>query len=650
MANGMEGLFIGNTALRTAQNAINTSANNLANVNTDGYVRQQVVFADTGYNFFKSAAVSSQSMGLGVSIGEVVRARDIFLDKTYRSESGRQAYYDSYYNAIDEVQSLYQELDGEAFKEVLTGDSSLWTAFQQLAEDPSDSVAQNLVIQKSSLFLTRANAIYSSMSTYQSEINTQISDDIDKVNDLGSTIYKLNLQIQKIEAGGTETAYDLRDQRDKALDDLSSYANISYSEDSTGIVSVKMEGQLFVDEADCYDIGKEVDQSTGYITPYWPNLSNEANGSYQELFNFEDGVSSENNTDIGELKSLVQARGNSVKNYTSIDGVDAETYASTTGMSVMESSEAQLDQLVHGVVTGINDILCPNTTASFNVTVKNADGTSTTTSYSNVKVLDAENCDTGSDGKLPPNELFSRVGCDRYTQVTGDDGNTYYVYNEEDTDDSKTITIGSNSYRVWDSKQGNGTVTVTNYDAAGNKTGNSVAEPYEQYDTEKNPKYTRQFISGQWYYVANENYSCDTSTQYTLTSTSVNSTLESQVNLFPYKTQSGEVDYKMASNLSDLWNQDGLTLIPGSNASYSFSNYYTEMIGNLATAGSTYESTSTTLYSSVTALDNQRSQVTGVSTDEELTSMIKYQNAYNAASRYIQAVTDMLDVLVSSMT
>ena len=43
MANGFGGLYIGTTGLQSAQNALNTTANNLANVNTTGYVRQQVV-------------------------------------------------------------------------------------------------------------------------------------------------------------------------------------------------------------------------------------------------------------------------------------------------------------------------------------------------------------------------------------------------------------------------------------------------------------------------------------------------------------------------------------------------------------------------------------------------------------------------------
>ena len=58
MANGMGTLYIASSGLRNSQNALNTTANNLANVDTEGYVRQQVLFSDKEYNTFGTAAVS----------------------------------------------------------------------------------------------------------------------------------------------------------------------------------------------------------------------------------------------------------------------------------------------------------------------------------------------------------------------------------------------------------------------------------------------------------------------------------------------------------------------------------------------------------------------------------------------------------------
>ena len=657
MANGMEALYVGGTGLRSAQNAINTSANNLANVNTAGYVRQQVLFADKNYNTFAYAAVSTQRVGLGVGIGDIVHARDVFLDKTYRSEAGRQSYYEAYYNAIDEVQSLYQELEGTAFKDVLMGsgsdrdsNSSLWSAFEMLAEDPSDMTNQSLVIQRSNLLLTRASAIYSSLSTYQSQINIQISNDIDRVNELGKEIYKLNLDIQSIEASGVETAYDLRDARDSALDELGALVNMSYTEDATGVVTVKLEGQYFVDEAHFYEVGKQIDRSTGYVNAYWPYLSNEANEQYTNLFDFSIPISSENNTDIGEIKALVQARGDGVKNFAYLEGADPVNYANTIGMSVMEESEAQLDVLIHGIATQINELLAPNTRATFSVRTENADGTYSITEYKNIKVLDVDNCRLGSDLKIPPRELFTRVGVpERYTEVTDTDGKTWYIYNEEDIYDCKTVTLAGKDYQIWDETKGNGYTTRIDYAADGTPL-RSEEGPYEQWTTRDNQKYIKQFISGKSYYVLNPDYALDTSTQYTLSSLGVNDDLENQADLFPHLTKdTHEIDYGMGAQMSDLWTTKSLKIYPGSAATFSFSEYYTEMIGGIASAGSTYESTANTLHSSVSAVDNKRQQVTGVPTDEELTNMIKYQNAYNAASRYIQTVSDMIELLVTGL-
>ena len=94
MANGMGSLYIGASGVRHSQTAINTTANNIANINTTGYVRQQVLFGDMSYiNFDKNAAISYQQAGLGVTIADVVHVRDVFLDQSYRTESGRQSFY-----------------------------------------------------------------------------------------------------------------------------------------------------------------------------------------------------------------------------------------------------------------------------------------------------------------------------------------------------------------------------------------------------------------------------------------------------------------------------------------------------------------------------------------------------------------------------
>ena len=121
MANGFGSMFIGVAGLQSSQNALNVTSNNLANLDTTGYVRQSVLFADRDYvTFNTTAAISNQQSGLGVTIGDVVHSRDVFLDRLYRTESSRQSFYASTSEALTEVQNYYQELEGQAFQDALT--------------------------------------------------------------------------------------------------------------------------------------------------------------------------------------------------------------------------------------------------------------------------------------------------------------------------------------------------------------------------------------------------------------------------------------------------------------------------------------------------------------------------------------------------
>lgn len=587
MANGFGSLYIGVAGLQSSQNALNTTANNLANVDTKGYVRQQVLFADRDYvTFNTTAAISKQQSGLGVKIGDVVHTRDIFLDRSYRTESGRQAFYQATAEAASEVETYFQEMEGEAFQDAL---EDFWVSFQELYKAPDDSIYQNLVIQKAQLFISRASAVYSGLQSYQYNINTQISDDIDRVNELGKTIHELNLQIQKVEAGDIETAMTLRDARDQALDELSSLVEIEYHETVDGSVKVCVEGVEFVDEVTYHKVEKKYDKLTGFITPYWGYLSDTERGKYVDVFEFKTDISTENKNDMGRLKALVLARGDHIANYTDVEGMDKETFNDTTGMSVMLTAEAELDQLIHGIVTALNDTLCPNVEAADTISnltggaettidVTLADGT-TVTLAGDTKILDAENCSVGSDGKLPPQELFVRVGSERYTEATYTAANgtttTIYIYNEEDL--------------------------------------------------------------------------TDTSKQYTLQSLSVNEALIEQEGALPHLRQNGDVNYALAAELAGTWEKASLKLNPNDTKACSFKDYYEAMIGEMGTFGDVHGSTATSLTGTVASIDNQRQQVIGVSSDEELTYMIKYQNAYNASSRFINVIDEMIEHLITQL-
>lgn len=658
MANGMGSIYIGHSGLKASQDSIHNVANNLANVNTPGYVRQQIVFRDIHYNSLGySKNYYKKLTGQGTSIGEIVHARDIFLDKAFRKESGRHSYYEATYEAIDEVQSYFQELEGTAFQQILDGDeSSLWQAFEEFSKDPSDMATQNLVIQKASLFASRSQAIYKGLMKYQSNINVQISNDIDQINKYIKQIHELNVSIQGIEAGGRETAMNERDARDYALDELSKYGNILYEEGATGAVSVKFEGILVADEMFYYQMGKKNDPLTGYITPYWPHLSNEEAGHYENVFDFTQKICTEFDTDIGELKALVQARGDTWSNFNDILNADPDYYDATVGLSIMQNTQAEFDQLVHGIVTQINDLLAPNIKMD-ELLVDNGDGTFSR--YNNVKVLDEENCCVGADGKKPPQELFTRNGCERYREVNAYDAEnkewrTYYMYNIEDVNDSEPHYMGGKTYRVF--AEGGTTVSVitgakkddTDGITTDANTVETEARPYTPWDKEENEKYSGKQVDGRW--VINDDYHYDTSKQYTSLEIEINFDLLKNIKNIPHIHDNMEIAYNMAIDLANLWDNQTLSINPRyTQSKYTYSEYYKEMIGEIGIIGSVYQTTAENLEETAAAVEHQRNGVIGVSSDEELTRMIKYQNAYNASSRYIQTVSDMIELLVTGL-
>ena len=110
-------LYIGASGLQTSQNAMNTTAHNMTNVDTRAYTRQQILLNTSTYQTLSvsASAVSYQQYGLGVYYAQTRQVMDMFLDKTYRKESGRSAFYETNTKVIDEMEDLFGEFQGVEF-------------------------------------------------------------------------------------------------------------------------------------------------------------------------------------------------------------------------------------------------------------------------------------------------------------------------------------------------------------------------------------------------------------------------------------------------------------------------------------------------------------------------------------------------------
>lgn len=617
-------LNVGTSGLKVNQYGLNVVAHNLANVDTAGYVRQQVVLDTAVVTKIGGNGLSTFQVGLGVDPQVVRQVRDFFLDTAYRSEVGRHGYYDSQAAAVREIEGLFGEISGVAFQDTL---SDLWVSMQELSKEPDSRVAQATFIENGVTFLERANKIYTELKNYQKDLNVQIRDQIKRINEIGESINELNQQIAKFEGDGREHANDLRDARNNLLDELGQMVKIDYQEMNSGKVVVNVEGVQFVSEdfyyemgtmtmADYYDANpdydlhpeyddegkrksKQLDECADILMAVWPHLGG------RDVFDLATSVpSSTANSDIGSLKGIIQARGTKVGKYTDIpiepkredfldeDGEfdaegfeeavkqyekDTDEYNLRVESSIVMRTQAQFDQLIHGIITTINDTLCPNTTYELEEDITLPDGR-TYEAGSKIKILDIENAPVGVDkDKTLATEFFSRKTVERYSEVTLADGTTIYVYNEED---------------------------------------------------------------------AKDNYS-----MFTLGEVEVNPTLLADKSKLPIMSpdRSGNYDIKAIQSLMEKWQEPFATLSPNTLTFNNFMGYYNQFTGSIATKGDEFNILSENQKAMVDSIEDKRTGVTGVSSDEELTYLIKYQQAYNASARYINVIDEMLEHVIERL-
>ena len=579
MAN-MSALYIGLSGLTNSSNALNTTANNMANVNTKGYVRQQVVFEDTQYSVLNRFATAALQRGNGVTIQQVSHVRDILLDEAYRRENGRYGFYDKLTNATDEIQTQLGELNGISYQNSI---SDLLAAINEVAKAPDDNTARAALVESAISFLDRSQSIYKGLVSYQDSLNTEIASITNRINEIGERIQYLNSQISVIESG-VETAMTLRDERDLLLDELSGYVKIDYSEDANHVVTVMMEGNFFCDGLSVSHLGLNTIEGTSFYVPVWSEMK------YTPLYNMELTMSTSNNTDIGSLKGLLAARGTISPTYANMTPPaqvvtqkpdradygsdedynaavaaytayrDYQNFMSCKDYSVMARSIANFDKMVNNIVEKINNVLSPMKDA----TVTYVDGNGKTVTYTG-KVLDMD------ANKTPGTELFSRKYTDRYKEVTGTDGQTYYIYNTQNESGMDSI--------------------------------------------------------------------------YTIANIEINPDVLYDFSVLPLSQKDGKVDYDRAKELTALFSQKSMFYREGSE-SLTFEQFYEALVDDVGSEGKVYESMVANQDDLSSGLDNGRQEVMGVSSDEELTNMVRYQQAYNAASRYINVITTMMDTVI----
>lgn len=539
-------------------------------------------------------SVNNKQTGQGVIYSRAKQVRDYFLDMTYRKESGRSMFYEVSTEVLEQVESQLGEMNGESFQTTI---DDFWTAVEELSKEPASAVKQGLLVRKGSEFIERSLAVYEGLTSYQNNLNVQIRNNVEKINKYGRQLLELNDRIRVVECGKVEHANDLRDARNQILDELAELADISYAEDMNGAVSVQIEGVDFVKGDIVYEMMMDMDPNTGFYTPFWPQnasyrVMDDGSRKYNiegaKVFNLDREISSDFNTDIGGLKAMLLARGDHRADYTDIEG----DYDSIS-QSILMNIQAEFDQLVHNVVTKVNGILAEAAgVRSGDITLEDG-SVMKGVSYCEVDENGYLRRDDGS-----PIQLFDKVMSPGYSKVTG---TATYV-------DADGVTQ-----------------TVTYVDADG------VTRPVTEF----------------WVY--NEENSEKQETLYSVKNLEIDHELMQEPAKLGFRLPDGSEDIWTAEKLKAAFEEEQYTLNPNVKKKTSFSDYYKDLVHQVANSGSVFRSIYLNQEATVESAENARQQVIGVSSDEELSNMIKFQNAYNASSRYINVISEMLEHIISTL-
>lgn len=628
------GLNIAYTGLLASNAAMNTTSNNIANVQTEGYSRQQVTQqAANALRVFQTYGCA----GAGVETLAIERVRDEFYDGRFWDNNAQLGEYDMKQYYMQQLETYFDD-DGKStgFKTIF--DQLMITGMQALLKDPNSATAKSQFVGYAGALTEYFNGMAGNLEKVQKDINQEIKLKVDQINSLAGEIASLNKQINTIELAGTK-ANELRDRRTLLIDELSKIVDVEVKE--TPIIDANNEnretganrymvkiagGQMLVDGSDYNGLEcvartsyEKVNQTDidGLYEVYW------ADGQKFNLYNASMG---------GDLAGLIQMRdGNNGENFTgqvTATGTTTTADGKTHDTVTVKVTKAYLQDLNKCNLSDQGGIIDLGNQEfyydSWEYTCEyDANGNATYT-YT-FTLSDSE--------KNPWGITNDRVG--KKAEIGTDlsyQGIPYYMNQMNEwirTFSQKFNDILTSGY------SGNGDPGVKMF--TGNKATSSeqflLDDAAKRYDKQekKNSKVTVKVNDDSYYRLTAKNFD-------------ILDAMEQDPSLMANRKNAsdGVEQNDLLNDLKNLATDKSKMSFRGCNASEFLQCILSDVALNASRANTFYAS-----FKDISnTIDNQRISISGVDEDEEAVNLVKYQNGYNLASKMIQTLTEIYDRLI----
>ncbi|WP_296255932.1 MULTISPECIES: flagellar hook-associated protein FlgK [unclassified Pseudomonas] len=678
-------ISIGLSGLTASNAAMNTTGNNTANVNTQGYSRQQVL----------TTASAQQNIGVGfigtgTTLSDVRRIYNGYLDTQLQTSTSLDSDAQAYLGQASKLDSMLSS----SSTGVSTVLSNFFTKLQALSDKPTDSAARTDFLTSASALTAQFNAISSQMKDQNATINTQMTAVAGQVNSLASSIADLNKQITQAQASGSQpnSLLDSRNEAVRQLNDLvgakvvesnSSYdvyigtgqplvtgttANtlsatpsdadpsvyslkLNYqnsSVDVTGVVTGGTLGGLVRYRSDVLqpaasELGRLAVVAADQVNQQM-NQGVDANGNYgSNLFN------SINDTSLTSQRSLANAKNAQTSGNFAVSISD--TGALTTNNYQVTFTDASGQYSVKRLSDG-KDMGSYNTSDSsapvidgfsLKFTGSSAEGDSfkispTATGAANIKTVMTDPKAIATAAALTGTAGASNKGSATFTQPTL---NTLAdIYDTTATTDLRSAISGATPMRLVLGDVTNGAQSYSLIDANGaavkDKDGNAI---------------TGNVVQGQSNDISlNVGYTDSTGTAQSF---SIGMTLSgSATSGDTYSialTGAGSADNRNSQTALTLQTKQTVDNSLGNGTGMSLSGANSNMITTVGSKAAQAKNDATATTAVLTQAKSARDSVSGVSLDEEAADLLKYQQYYTASSQIIKAAQTIFSTLINSL-
>jgi len=612
MPNTFFGLDIGRSGLFTAQGGLNTTAHNIANVETEGYTRQTLKLK--AGNALRANGRHGM-IGTGVDVVELTQTRSDYYDEKYRNNNSIYGGYSTKANYMSQIQSYLNEIQLEGFT---TTFDKLYDTLQELEKDPANLTVRTQVTNVAQSFCEYFNSLFTNLQAVQEDCNFEIKNQVNRVNAIAAEIASLTKQINTVEIGGSN-ANDLRDQRNLLVDQLSEIINVSVEEAPDGPVGlksyvVKVDGQTLVDTYQTHQLSVKPRENKMNQT--------DADGLYDVVWDNGQQFNPYAYTQSGSIKALFEVRdGNNADN---LKGT-VTAYVGAYSVELKQPSvqnEAKLNIPESGEIT-IGTVKYEY--ESFRVDIDKTTGEYTYT------------FDLKEPVRAYAEEEISSVG------LTVDyKGVPYYMAQMNEF--LRTYAKKFNEiHKSGEDLNGNagldffvGSNKVTGQEYKFGSFGEDGGTGYDPYQfTSLTGSYFEEDLSNtyvSYYHITAENICINTELLHDASKFAAASEIENGVG-----------NYDVALKLLDL-KKDTTMFKQGKPA--AFLQTLVAEVGIDTKAALNFSTSQNNL---VNAIDNQRLSIGGVDTEEEAMNLMRFQQAYNLSAQVISVMNEIYDKLINYM-